>query len=449
MLTIPYKFNPRPYQIPFLSALDNGIKRHVLVWHRRSGKEKACLNAMIKESQRRKGGYYYMFPELKQGRRILWDGIDKDGTRFLDHIPNELIESKNDQEMKIVLKNGSVFNILGSDQYNSNVGSNPVMIVFSEYSLCDPNAWGLYRPILAENDGIAVFNFTPRGENHAFDLYNLAMDDPKQWFAQRLTVDDTNVISKEVLEQERKEIIRLYGNDALFKQEYYCDFTVPIAGAYYADQISNAYAEGRVTRVVYEPKMPVYTYWDLGINDTTAIWYLQKVGNELRLIDYSCANGKSLLDWIKEVKEKNYLYADHYAPHDIKVREFTSGKSRWDTAKEHGILFRVASKLPINEGIEAVRQIFSKCWFDHKKCKEGIEALKSYHKEYDESRKCYNDRPYHDWSSNGADAFRYLAASVDHRTSSTSEIETILRNKRKAVAGWINGNFIPQKPVMH
>lgn len=446
-VSIPHKFVSRKYQRPFLAALDSGYKKLIIVWHRRSGKEKTCLNAVIRQMVKRVGGYYYMFPELKQGRRILWDGIDKDGMKFLDHFPPELIESKNESEMKVKLVNGSVFQILGADQYDSNVGANPVMMVFSEYSLCDPAAYGFYRPILAENDGIAVFNFTPRGENHAHTLYEMAKDD-NAWFTQILTVNDTKAIPEDVLKTEEREIIRLYGNNALYRQEYFCDFTVPIVGAYYSDQMVSAYDEGRINTIPHEPKVPVSTFWDLGINDRNAIWYAQRIGGEIRLIDFNSQSGKSLVDWIKIVKDKPYLYESHYAPHDIRVKEYTSGKSRLEVAREHGINFKIVPKLSVTEGIDAVRNTLPKCWFDKVKCKEGIDALKSYRKIYDETKKTYLDTPYHDWSSNGADAFRYMALSIDHKHITTGHLLSIMKAKRDQGKSWHNGAYVPVKPTM-
>src|SRR6266550_1977968 len=182
----------------------------------------------------RVGSYFYVFPEFTQGRKILWDGADKDGFRFLDHFPKEIWASPpNNTEMKLRIKNGSMIQVIGSDRYDAVLGTNPIGMVLSEYALQDPACWGYFRPILAENEGWALFNFTPRGENHAYELYELAKADPKNWFVSHLSVGQTGAIKAEVLDQERREIVRLYGNDALYQQEYECNFTVPISGAYY------------------------------------------------------------------------------------------------------------------------------------------------------------------------------------------------------------------------
>lgn len=216
-VTIP-RFIPRPYQLPFLRAMDNGAKRCVLVWHRRAGKEVVCFNWMIKQAWwHRVGTYVYFFPTSTLGRRILWDGANKEGKRFLDYIPREIIAGNlNANEMKIRLTNGSVIQVIGSDQI-INVGINPVGCVFSEYSLQDPKCWNFIRPILRENGGWAVFNFTPRGKNHAHDLYLMAKHNP-EWFCQKLSIHDTGVLTEADMELERKEGM----SEHLIEQEYYC-----------------------------------------------------------------------------------------------------------------------------------------------------------------------------------------------------------------------------------
>lgn len=436
-ITVPHNYQPRGYQLPILEKIDDGIKRIVWVAHRRSGKDKTCVNIVAKKMLERIGAYYYVFPTYNQGRKILWDGIDRNGQRYLDHFPKEILDGKpNDTEMKLKFKNGSLFQIVGSDNIDSIVGTNPVGVVFSEYSLQDPAAWGFIRPILAENGGWAIFVYTPRGENHGYEIYELAKNSP-DWYCQMDRVSETKVITQDVLDQEKSEIVRLYGNDALYQQEYECNFTVPIAGAYYADHIMKAYSDGRVGNVPHEPRLTVDTWWDLGINDRMSIWFTQSVGQELRVIDFYECTGQGFPHYIGKLKEKGYVYGKHTAPHDIEVRELTSGKSRRDTADALGIRFQVAPKLPIVDGIDAARGLFPKCWFDATKCKEGINALKNYRKQYDEKRKTYMNTPYHDWSSNAADAFRTLATGLDfrHRGISAIQPDKYARHSQRRQAG--------------
>lgn len=409
-IQLPYKFFPRPYQIPLLASLDRGVKRAICIWHRRAGKDLTLVNLLVKEAFKRVGTYFYLFPTYSQGRKIIWNGINGEGMRFLDYIPKEIIKKKLDQEMFVELKNGSIIQIIGTDDIDRIVGTNPVGCVFSEYSLQNPKGWELLRPILAENGGWAVFNYTPRGKNHGYDLYQMAKDN-SNWFTQVLTVDDTKAISDEAIEEER-----LSGMDEdLVQQEFYCSFNAAIQGAYYSKQIKQAEDENRITRVPYVETIPVNTVWDLGVGDSTAIWFTQLVGDEIRIIDYYEASGEGLPYYAKVLQERGYVYAQHWSPHDIQVREMGSGVSRIETARGLGISFQITKNIGIDDGINAARNIFSRCWFDKDKTKQGLNALINYHKEYDERRKEYKNTPFHDWSSHASDAFRYLAVSYGQR----------------------------------
>lgn len=436
-ITLPFNYSPRDYQLPVLKALDSGIKRVVWAAHRRSGKDKTCVNFVARQMMEAVGAYYYIFPTFTQAKRVIWEGLDKDGKRILDHFPKELIDGKpNDTEMKLRYKNGSLFQLVGSDNVDSIVGTNPIGVVFSEYALQDPVAWGFIRPILAENGGWAIFVSTVRGENHFYDLYELAKN-TTGWYCRMDKASETGVIQQEILDSERQEIIRLYGNDALYQQEYECNFTVPIAGAYFAENLMMAYSAGRVGNVPHEPRITVDTWWDLGINDRMAIWFTQSIGQELRVIDFMDGTGQGLPFYISKMKEKGYIFGKHTAPHDIEVRELTSGRSRRDTANSLGINFDVAPKLPIIDGIDAVRNLFPKVWFDKEKCKDGLNALKNYRKQYDEKRKTYLNQPFHDWSSNAADAFRTLATGLDfnHRGLSAQQPDKYARHNQRRESG--------------
>jgi len=410
-LTLPYKFSPRAYQLPLLKALDEGYKRAVVVWHRRSGKDKTLLNLVIKKMFERVGAYYYFLPTYSQGEKIIWNGADKDGYRFLDHIPKELIKRKNDTKMIIETNNGSILQVIGTDNIDSIVGTNPIGCIFSEYSLQNPAAWNFIRPILAENGGWAVFNYTPRGKNHGYDLFEHAKSDPT-WFCQKLTVEDTNAIPKNILDQERLEMFKETGDDSLFLQEYYCSFDVSVQGSYYGKQIQEAEEQGRITKVPIDSATPVDTWWDLGIGDSTAIWFTQRVGMQVRVVDYVEASGEGLPYYAKLLQDKKYYYGSHNGPHDLAVRELGSGSSRLETAKKLGISFRIVPNLPIEDGIQASRILIDRCWFDAVKCKQGLDALRNYRKFWDEQSKSYRNRPLHDWSSHGADAFRYMAVGM-------------------------------------
>lgn len=219
-IKIPHKFVPRDYQLPLFEAMDNGIKRAILVWHRRAGKDKACWNYTIKRAFERVGTYFYFLPEYSQAKKVIWDNIDNDGFRMVEHIPEHLIKATNKQELKIELINGSVIQLIGADNFSkSGVGTNPIGVVLSEYSINNPEVWGFIRPILAVNGGWAIFNFTPRGQNHAFQLLEMAKNNP-DWFTQVLTVEDTGILTRADMEKERLEGM----SQAMIDQEFYCKF---------------------------------------------------------------------------------------------------------------------------------------------------------------------------------------------------------------------------------
>lgn len=219
-ITIPFNFRPREYQLPLLKALDKGIKRAIIVWNRRSGKDKVCFNYMVKKACERVGTYFYFLPEYTQARKVIWDNIDNDGFKMLDHIPPELIKKTNDTTLKVELVNGSIIQLLGADTFSkSGVGTNPIGVVMSEYSVNNPEVWNFIRPILAVNGGWIIFNFTPRGQNHAYKLLEIAKDNP-EWFTEVLTVNETKVLSPEDIERERREGM----SEAMIDQEYFCKF---------------------------------------------------------------------------------------------------------------------------------------------------------------------------------------------------------------------------------
>lgn len=428
VLTLPYKFKPRKYQIPFFKVVDNGIQRVILIWPRRHGKDKACYNALVREAMKRRGNYFYIFPEYSQGKKALWRNLDKDGFRTINHAPKEIIKSINNTEMSIELINGSTIQIVGASNIDSVVGSNPAGVVFSEYSLIDPLVWGFILPILKENGGFAWFNFTPRGNNHAKKLYESNKDNP-DWFVQRLTAEDCGVFTAEELEETRQEYIELYGDDDLFEQEFMTSFAAAVQGAYYGKIINRMEANGQVKTVPHLPNLPVYTAWDLGINDTTAIWFFQLDAGEIRVVDYYETSGEGLAHYAVKLQEKQqlygYVYGTIYLPHDGNNRSLDTGQTRVKTLNELGFKnIVVLPKRKVAEGIDQVRAILSRCFFDEKKCERGLNCLKEYHKDFDHKNKVWRSSPVHDWSSNGADAFRYLAMAVAYRPRADSYIVT-------------------------
>lgn len=388
------------------------------------GKDHTAVNWTSVATQLRVGLYIHVFPYANQGRRVIWNGIDRNGKKFLDAFPEELREKQSDLEMRLVLKNGSIYQVLGADDPDKLVGINCVGAVFSEYSLMDPQAFDLVRPILNENGGWAIFPSTPRGKNHFHSLIYGKDGKPgainnKKWYVSIETVDTTGAVDPAVIAEDRSMGV----DEALIRQEYYCDFNAAMQGAYYEKQMNTLAELKRIGDVPFDPALEVHTAWDLGVDDSMTIWFFQIFRNEPQMVHYVEGSGDGLPHYIKLLREygqkHDCIWGTHFAPHDIKARELTTGQTRWETAKELGIRFTVVPKVAaVEDGIEAVRQMLPRCRFDAKGCHRGIEALKGYRKQWDEKLKVYRSKPLHDWASHGADALRTLACGLRHRNPS-------------------------------
>jgi hypothetical protein len=373
---------------------------------------------------------YYIFPTYSQGKKILFDAVDSNGFRVLDYIPNELVESKNAQEMKIRFKNGSLFQVIGSDNYDSLVGTNPYGIVFSEWALQNPFVYSILRPILAYNGGWCLFITTPRGKNHVFEMYQIALLSP-DWFVYRLTIEDTNHISLAEIEKDRQDGTM---SDDLIMQEYYCSFDMGVEGAYYAKYLDKMRINNQIGLTPWEPAFKVHTAWDLGVRDNTSIIFYQTIGQSIRIIDCYEKSKEGLEHYAKILQQKPYTYGKHMAPHDIAVREFGSGMTRLEKAKQLGISFTVTPNLSIEDGIEAVRSTLSKVWIDEVKCAPLIKSLENYRQEFDNKKKIYMPRPLHNWASHFADSMRYLCVSLS-KTKDGLSAEDLDKRYNEAMYG--------------
>lgn len=378
------------------------------------------LNWTAFAAHKKVGTYWHLLPTAKQARKVIWEAINPDTSmRLIDQVFPPLIrkdgpEGKREDEMLIRLKCGSAWQLAGSDNYNSLVGSNVIGVVFSEWSLCDPMAWDYIRPILAENGGWALFIYTPRGYNHGHDLAEMAKDNP-DWFYSLETVNTTKrqdgspVISSEVIQEE----IRSGMAEEMIRQEYYCSFDAPLVGAYYAKQMQDMADQNRIGNVPHDPVIPVETWWDLGMDDATTIGFIQRVGKEIRAIDYYENSDSDLAHYVKVLQNKPYIYNNHVLPHDVRVRELGTGKSRFEMLKSLGMNITennsIAPKLSKADGINATRMMLPMMWMDKIKCKRWIESLKQYHKEFNEKLGVWSNEPVHDWTSHAADMTRYGA----------------------------------------
>ncbi len=403
------RFTPRKYQLPLFDALENkDYKRILLIWPRRAGKDIAAFNACIRAALRKPQVIYYIFPTYSQGKKVIFDSITNTGERILDYIPDEVIEGKNTHEMKIRFKNGSLLQVVGSDNYDSLMGTNPQICVFSEYSLQDPRAYQYIRPILTANNGAAIFLSTPRGKNHLWELYQIAQHSPN-WFYQKLTIEDTNHIPLSEILKEKEEGIM---SDDLIQQEYYTSFDMGVEGSYYSKYIDKMKLNSRIGDVPWESGFKVHLAADIGVRDSTCLIWFQIIGQRISIIDCYENNKQGLEHYVKVIESKPYSMGKYIFPHDLRVMEFGSGITRIEKLRQLGIRATIADDVSIVDGIEAVRFTLSKIWIDHKNCSQLIKALENYRQEYDAKKKVYKPHPLHDWSSNFADAMRYLCISL-------------------------------------
>jgi hypothetical protein len=357
-----------------------------------------------------------MLPTVVQGRKVIWNGIDYHGRRIIDQVFPEAVRRRvNNNEMLIELANGSMWQVTGSDNYNSLVGSNPVGVVFSEWSLADPSAWNYIRPILLENGGWAMFIYTPRGKNHGYKTFSMAQGN-KDWYSELLTVEDTRredgtrIMTDEMLEEERMSGMA----DDMLQQEYFCSFDAGMAGAFYTEELNRATDEKRIGVHPWDPDRPCVSVWDLGIQDATAIGIVQWNVQSDRpvVVDYIEDRNKGLDYYIKKLNELPYVFAGHFGPHDIENRDWVTGRTRREIADSLGLYFEVTPKMPIEDGIQACRQFLNMAYINESKCDKLIDGLFSYRREYNEKMNIYSDRPVHDWSSHPSDMMRYMAINI-------------------------------------
>ncbi len=429
------KFQPRDYQLPICRAIatEGGQYRKLLcVLPRRAGKDVLMWNLMIRAAIKQVGNYYYCLPTFQQARGVIWESITNSGQKMIDFLPPELIAKKLDNTMSITLVNGSQIKLIGSDSYDTSIiGTNPRMIVFSEYALADENAYKLAAmPILRANNGIVCLISTPRGKNHMYELFQIAKNSP-DWFTYFKTVEDTGHIS---LEEINKDIATGEISADMARQEYFCSFEMGQEGALYAKYIDKMRLDGRIGIVPWEPYHKVSTSWDLGVADPTCIIFFQVIGEIVRVIDYYEQSDRGMDHFARVIAEKGYVYGKHFPPHDIMARESARGLTKREMYKELGINFTEPVLIDIQDGIELVRRTFSKMWIDEKNCSKLIKALENYRYEWDDKLKRYKSKPLHDHNSHASDAMRYLCAALPKCRMGTSP-EDLDKRYREAVMG--------------
>lgn len=406
-ITIPYK--PRDLQ----KEVHEKLKRwNILICHRRFGKTVMVLNEMLKkclQCELPRPRYYYIAPTYSMAKRIAWDYLK----HYTEVIPNV---EYHETELKCDLPNGGRIQLLGSERPQTLRGLYMDGCVVDEMSNTPPNLLTeIVRPALSDRKGWFIGISTPSGHNHFFDIYQQAKQN-ENWYAEVFKASETGVVDAEELAEAKRTM-----PPEIFEAEFECSFEANAIGSIYGQSLSKADDEGRITKVPYDPTLKVSTFWDLGMADKTAIWFVQQKGSAIHLIDYFEDSGESLEYYAGVLQERRYLYDTHYFPHDAQVRELGTGKSRYEVAQSLGMPVSIIPKLSVEDGINAVRMTLQRCWFDFEKTKEGLDALRQYRWATNDKGEAKN-RPVHDWTSHSADAFRYLCVGLQETKQWSTKI---------------------------
>jgi phage terminase large subunit len=406
---------PRSYQRPLWDYLERGGKHAIEIAHRRWGKDDVVLHRTAIAAHERVAGYWHCLPEYEQARKAIWTAVNPHtGKRRIDEaFPPELRESKDEQQMFIRFKNGSTWQVIGSDRYNSLVGAGVAGVTFSEWALANPSAWGFIRPMIEENNGWAAFITTPRGRNHAKAMYDLAVASPGRWFAEISTVAHTGALSREQLDETLREYCALYGEDvgqAQFEQEYNCSFNAAILGAFYAKEMVAVRNSGRIREFDPVPG-PVHKAWDIGVKDDTSIWWFQVIDGVPHILDCYTNNGAGVDHYAQVCRERDWQPGTDYVPHDAKVFEWGGKRTRLEAMVAEGFRPQLVPNAGKLDGVNAARITLKTAVF-HPRCElQGISALELYRREWDDERKNFSANEVRDWTTHLADAFRYLSLS--------------------------------------
>ena len=416
-MRLPNNWQPREYQKNLYHYLSGGGKRAIAIWHRRAGKDDVMLHRAACAATTRVGNLWHCMPSYEQCRKALWNAINPHtGIRRIDEaFPQFMRESTNEGQMLIRFHNQSTWQLIGSDNYNAQMGASAVGICYSEWALAHPAAWAYHRPILEENNGWAAFITTPRGRNHAKTMFDMALKTPG-WFAEKLTAFNTHALSAEQLEASLKEYIALFGRDvgtSQFQSEYMVDFNSSVLGSFFALEMLDVRKEQRITEIVPDYALPVHRAWDIGVRDDTAVIWFQMVGGQCFILDVYGASNVGLEHYAEVVegrrKQHGWIDGTDFVPHDAKVKEWGIGRTRVESMQRHGLnpmLVRDASKL---DGIEAARRTLALCVFHPRVEEVLITALELYHRKWDDELRAFGKDAEHDWTSHYADAFRYLS----------------------------------------
>ena len=393
-----------------------------------AGKTVACICDLIDAALRcplPNPRVAYVAPYFRQAKDVAWTYV-KEYTR---NIPGR---EANESELRVDLPNGGRVRLYGADNPDALRGLYLDAVVLDEFADMRPRFLPeVIRPALSDRRGSLTLIGTPKGHNEFFDRWTDAQQDP-EWFAMMLKASETGIVAAEELASAAKLM-----SEAQYAQEYECSFEAAIEGAYYGLLLEKAAQEGRIAALPHNPALPVFTAWDLGIGDDTSIWFAQRSGGWLHVIDHYATNGQPASHYVDVLRSKPYSYASHFLPHDAQNRDWTNGKSRLDTLKALGLQnCKVIPKMPVDDGINAARLLLPTTRFDAEKCKGGLEALRQYRREYDEGKRVFKPTPLHDWCSHDADAFRYLAVGLEPEAAVPSDIPRYSGRRRRGEAAF-------------
>lgn len=420
-IRLPHNWEPRDYQLPAWSYLERGGRHCELVWHRRGGKDDLALHRCAVAAFERIGNYWHMLPQANQARKALWEAVNPHtGKRRIDDaFPHAIRAATREQEMLIRFVNGSTWQVVGSDNFDSLVGSPPIGLVFSEWALCNPAAWAYLMPIIEENGGWVIFNTTPRGKNHAYRSLKAAQK-RSDAFGELLTAEHTGIFTAEQLARIRAKLIDTYGEEygvALYEQEYLVSFEAANLGAILGRWLARAEAQGRISdEHDYDPAgAPVEISSDIGRRDASAWYFWQPCLGGFRIVDHDVDSGLDADDWCTRLAKRltagGYRLGRIWLPHDARARTFAAKHSAVEIFIRHFGMERVAivPDASVEDRINAARKVIRACTFHDTKTAKGRDALSTWCYEYDEERREFSQTPRHDWASHDGDAFSYGA----------------------------------------
>jgi hypothetical protein len=407
VIEIPYK--PREHQLKVHELLE-GKRFAVVVAHRRFGKTVAALNHLIREAvlnEKETPRYAYIAPTYGQAKRVAWD--------YLVKYTTPLGGTNNISELRVDFW-GRRIQLYGSDNPDSLRGQYFDGVIIDEVGDQNPKIWtDIVRPALTDRKGWCLFIGTPKGHNHFKELRDRAKTEDG-WGLLEFKASETGVVDDTELRAAKNEM----GEDK-YRQEFECSFDAAVEGSYFGQILNELEEKKHMQEIPREELSRTFTAWDLGMGDSTSIWVAQLVGTEVRLIDYYENHGVGLDHYVKWIKDNDYLKSEHILPHDVRVRELGTGKSRMEMLEESGLEVKIAPRMGLDDGIQAVRRLLPRCWFNVPKVQTGLNCLRNYRRDYDEKRKIFYERPLHDWSSHGSDSFRYLALGLDEGHSTWSK----------------------------